>query len=752
MSLENLAKQLAPLIERVRTDVTATRTDAGHMIWTKEALTETRLRQHLGDGRPRGVCPIRAGESTTRVAVFDLDSHRGETPWPEMLAATEALVDALERHGARPTAFRSSGGRGVHVILLWEYDQDAYSVRATLTDVLAGLGFKNGAKGVSRSEIEIFPKQDAVEPGGFGNQFILPLHNKSALLEPLLGYEDAPRGTPIDWQFSRPVPTRERPVRESRAAVIPEDMDAELKRLRTALAAIPNDDVGDLDYDEWRNIVAGISDATDGSPEGYELAYEFSARHPLFDERELEDKVWAWAKPGKAGGITAATVYARARSAGWNDVSADDFEALPVPQARTAAGMAEGHDLSVDLPLPNLQRDKNGKIEATVNNLRACMARIDVCGMEIRYDEFQDEVLYCERGAPGEWQRITDEDNFELRCRLGTIGFKPISRELMRDAINYTASRARFDTAMLWLDGLVWDGVPRIDTFLSTYFEPHETMPVAYVRAVSAYWWTAMAGRVLSPGCQADMAPILISPKQGLRKSSAIASMVPPDTHRVLNFNQPETERSRLMRGCLSAELAELHGLKTKAKEEIRAWITKRHEEWTPKFKEKSVRVPRRCIFVGSSNPSELFEEFERRWLPVLIGAKIDVEGIGRDRDQLWAEARERWSKSGVAWKDAEDLLADVQGAFRVVDTWEEALGRWAGEGEVGARPRDVGFTLREALVEALGFSDKAIKRGDEMRAGAALRHTGLECKVVWREGKSVRRWVGEEPEGGDLA
>lgn len=210
MTTDQLAKQLAPLIERVRTDVTATRTDAGHMIWTKEALTETRLRQHLGEGRPRGVCPIRAGESTTRVAVFDLDSHRGETPWPEMLAAAASLVDALEARGFLPVVFRSSGGRGVHVILLWQYDQDAYSVRATLTEVLAGLNFKNGAKGVSRGEIEIFPKQDAVELDGFGNQFILPLHNKSALLEPLLDYEDAPRGSPIDWRFSQPVATRER--------------------------------------------------------------------------------------------------------------------------------------------------------------------------------------------------------------------------------------------------------------------------------------------------------------------------------------------------------------------------------------------------------------------------------------------------------------------------------------------------------------------------------------------------------------
>ena len=154
------------------------------------------------------------------------------------------------------------------------------------------------------------------------------------------------------------------------------------------------------------------------------------------------------------------------------------------------------------------------------------------------------------------------------------------------------------------------------------------------------------------------------------------------------------------------------------------------------------MRVPRRCIFTGTSNPTELFEEFERRWLPIQVGSKIDVEGIARDRNQLWAEAREIWAERGVAWQGAERELHAVQGAFRAVDTWEEALGQWALEGEVGSRPVDLGFTLREAMVEALGFTDRTSRKADEVRAATALRLTGMECKVVWRDGKSARRWV----------
>lgn len=746
MSVEgkDLAPALEPLISRVRTDATAAKSERG-MIWTREALTPVRIKRHLTGGTARGVCPIKAGESTTKVALFDLDSHKGQTSWAEMIRVTDQLCYALEVFNLYPVIFRSSGGRGVHIYLVWDEPQDAYSVRQFLGGVLAELGFKNGAKGVSKGEIEVFPKQDSVAEEGFGNQFILPLAGQSAPLEPLVDFEVMPRdyALQLDWKASDPVPVADRPVREPQA-LRAFDGGAELAKLVAALDAIDNSGDG-LGYDEWREVVSGIHHATGGSDEGYELAYAFSARSDKFEEFELQEKVWNWLNGKTTGGpvITEATVFKMARDAGWEDVAApEEFPLVPMRKAESVQPN-EGHDLDAELPLPNLKRDKHGAIEATVVNLRAVLTRIDVCGMEIAFDEFKDEVVFCQRGAPGRWQKFRDEHYFELRLRLETQGFKPIGRELIRDAVHFVAARRAIDTAMIWLDGLEWDGSPRVERFLERYFSVTDS---PYARAVSLYWWTALAGRVLSPGCQADMAPILVSPQQGLRKSSAVAAMAPADTSRVMNFGQSETERSRLLRGALSVELAELHGLKTRAKEEIRAWMTKRWEEWTPKFKEMAVRVPRRCVFVGTSNPTELFEEFERRWLPVMIGSKIDIEGIERDRDQLWAEAACLWAASGVAWQKAEELVAAEQNAFRVVDTWEEALATWAaGEGLDGASPAQVGFTTREAMVECLGFSDKSVKRGDEMRCASALKALGYTQKTAWRTGKTLRVWYPQD-------
>lgn len=181
---------LQPLVERVRADVTAVKRD-GRQAWTREPLTVERLAKHCNGGPARGVCPVREGESVTLVALLDFDSHKGEVDWAAMSAAVARVVDALElAWGMSPILFRSSGGRGVHLYLLWDEPQDCYSVRMFLADVLRSVGLKPGARGLVAGEVEVFPKQDNVPAGGFGSQFILPLAGASMPLELMEGGDD----------------------------------------------------------------------------------------------------------------------------------------------------------------------------------------------------------------------------------------------------------------------------------------------------------------------------------------------------------------------------------------------------------------------------------------------------------------------------------------------------------------------------------------------------------------------------------
>lgn len=372
---KRLAAALQPLIARVRADITASKNAEGRQVWTREPLTPERVAKHLNGGPARGVCVIKEGESTTMVGMFDLDSHKGETTWPRMLAVARELMDTLQMLGGAPIVFRSSGGKGIHLYVVWDRPQDAYSVRMWLTDVLRSCGYENGTKGVGAKQIEIFPKQSHVPVGGSGSQAILPLAGLSVpiVFEPLL--DDlvlADRESLIEtgWPASDPVPVRVRPERVAR----PAGEIAGLPMLKSLIDAIPNSGERELSYDEWRSVMFALHHETDGAPEGLSLLHEISSRASVYNE-EKTDRDWGYARSeGRENAIGVGTLKRIAGGFGWHepldasafeDISAqDDRPPTRVPDlttpaavaATTMAGAVLVTKLSRNAPLPRVKR------------------------------------------------------------------------------------------------------------------------------------------------------------------------------------------------------------------------------------------------------------------------------------------------------------------------------------------------------------------------------------------------------------
>lgn len=409
--------------------------------------------------------------------------------------------------------------------------------------------------------------------------------------------------------------------------------------------------------------------------------------------------------------------------------AADDFEDLGPYQGSSP-------------PLPAFQRDKKGKIEAGVNNLLLALRRDDVCGMRVGYDVFHDGIMLAPPGT-NEWRPFTDADYTRLRASLERKDFKPIGRELIRDVVLTVAEDCKFDSAQLWLGGLPWDGVPRVESFLTEYLGVTDS---PYARAVALYLWTALAGRVLNPGCKADMVPVFVG-DQGIGKSKGAAALVPdPQFFVEISFQEQEDNLARKMRGRLLAEISELRGLHTRELETIKAFITRTHENWIPKYREFAVQFPRRLVFIGTTNQSDFLadETGERRWLPVVV-PRVDVAAIERDRLQLWAEAREIYTFAGrVQFQAAEQLAREVHHAHKVRDSWEDVVGEWLDTPELDdRRPREREYLqVSDVLRHALGFDARNIKRADEMRIGKVLRALGYERGERRVSGKVAKVWL----------
>lgn len=513
----------------------------------------------------------------------------------------------------------------------------------------------------------------------------------------------------------------------------------ELVELAAALDAIPNSGADELVYDEWLALVMALHHETNASAEGLVLAHKLSARASKYnpDEVELE---WGRLKGASHGGkvVTGRSVLHKARSYGWSDISEEDFDVVVADPGEPEPA-----------PLPPFTRDGKGAILVTMDNMVKAAERPDVCGMRIGYDTFRDEIMYSEDDGHN-WSPFKDADYTRVRIALERRGFKPPSKEITRDAVLLVAERQAFDSAQLWLSQQRHDGAARVETFLSTYMGVPDS---PYARAVSRYWWTAMAGRVVEPGCKADMAPVLIG-KQGARKSSAVAAMVPSsDFFAEISFGEKEDDLSRKMRGRLLAELAELKGLHSRESDHVKAWITKRYEDWTPKYREFNTKFPRRLVFVGTTNRQEFLSDDtgNRRWLPVQVGECIDVDAIARDCLQLWAEARDLFELIGVDYHEAETLATGVHTAHMMRDAWEPFIERWlhAEDDITGDAPAAREFLqVHEVLEGALRMDAKNCKRVDEMRAGDVLRAIGYTRRQKRIDGKQRYVYVAPEFEG----
>ena len=406
-----------------------------------------------------------------------------------------------------------------------------------------------------------------------------------------------------------------------------------------------------------------------------------------------------------------------------------DFEALPAPQKLQPSFL--GRD-----------KRKDGKIPAVVENVLRALRNASYCGWKIAYDNFFSEVMRTPEDEPNAWRALKDEDYTELRAHLDKRGFMPVSGEMMRDCVWAVAQENAFDTAITWIKSLSWDGTPRVESFLRDCFGAEDN---AYTRSVSLYMWTAMAGRVLDPGCKADMAPILVG-LQGLGKSQGVSAIAPARQYfGEIDLTDRDADLSRLLRGKLVVELSELRGLSSRDMESTKSFMSRTDEEWVPKYMEKARKAPRRFIFIGTTNQDEFLADAtgERRWLPVRVG-KVEVDRIAADRPQLWAEARELFELFGIAWRDAEKLAENEHSKYKISDAWEGVISEWLDMPEFGSgkKPRERDFLqVHEILCGALGFTAKNIQHRDKLRIGNVLRGMGFVKTVKRVNGELAKVW-----------
>jgi putative DNA primase/helicase len=310
-------------------------------------------------------------------------------------------------------------------------------------------------------------------------------------------------------------------------------------------------------------------------------------------------------------------------------------------------------------------------------------------------------------------------------------------------AVQTVAREHSFHPIRTYLDSLQWDGIKRIDGWLTLYLGVD---PSEYVRAVGAKWLIGGVARVLRPGCKVDTCPIFEGP-QGALKSTALRTLAGGDffTDDIAELGSKDSALQT--RGVWIIELAELDSMTRGEVSRVKAFMSRQVDRIRPPYGRHVIEAKRECIFAGTTN-SDIYLKDEtggRRFWPVRVG-RIRIDELRRDRDQLWAEARERFRGKDIWWLDDKalvDAAADEQQARYEGDVWDEKITQWASNRE--------SVSVSEVLEHCLAKPKKDWGRADEMRISRSLKSKGWIRKRGPEDGdgnRPYRYWRG--PTAGD--
>lgn len=344
------------------------------------------------------------------------------------------------------------------------------------------------------------------------------------------------------------------------------------------------------------------------------------------------------------------------------------------------------------------------------------------------YDEFYQRLYTtygCAQGVSREW---TDDDDLSLTLFMQrTMGLRRMSDEQIHKAIRVYAHQNKRNEPLDWLNGLVWDTKPRIETFLQDCAGSPDN---EYTRAISRNFWISMVARAFRPGCQVDTM-LILEGKQGTRKSTLLETIA-GKWHASVKEAIDSNNFFMAFQGKLILEFADLSTFHRAELNRLKQIITDRVDRYRSPYDRHAQDHPRQCIFAGTTNDHVYLEDptGARRFWPVKT-TYINIPLVIASRAQLFAEAVFCF-KNAYTWHEVPDTAIDEQEQRRHVDPWEHLLTDYV------AHRMDI--TTNEIMSNCLHIEPSRQTRSDEIRIGRILKLLGLERKRK-RIGDELR-WV----------
>lgn len=269
---------------------------------------------------------------------------------------------------------------------------------------------------------------------------------------------------------------------------------------------------------------------------------------------------------------------------------------------------------------------------------------------QLYFDTRMDSYIY--QGEQIDDQTVTDIVTPILQSFKHGLGFENFKRISIHSALQVLMTARRKDPHIDWMKSLKWDGVERIKHFFPKYLYSKDT---DYEQALGQNLWIALAARCLVPGSKMDNVIIIEGP-EGIRKSTLI-EVIGGDYYVSLSSDERinSQEALRKMHQSAVVEIPELVGLINREGEAIKAILTTSRDRMRSLYARKAMDRKRGFVILGTTNSGQYLTDAmgERRFWPVKVPSNVkalDIDGVKRDREQLFAEGFHKFNEGMSYW------------------------------------------------------------------------------------------------------
>lgn len=437
---------------------------------------------------------------------------------------------------------------------------------------------------------------------------------------------------------------------------------------------------------------------------------------------------------------------------------------LLVSRQGEKAGGYEFDELEANLDLLGkygLQRNKEGVVQPSWENLRRIMSEHPAWRGKMRLNEFSHRIekdgALPDRSPAAASALWDDGDATRTACWLSGNYYRDFAVERIHALAKVTAQSRSYHPVRTYLEGLAWDGKPRLGQLFSRGFGVDDAPRVSMI---SRFFAIGAVARIFTPGCKVDSVPIFVG-GQGVGKSTAC---------RILSVNEdwfadPKLDlasKDSIMQidGKWIVELGELAGIRRQEVETVKAFITRQNDRVRLPYERTAQDIPRQTVFLASTNDQEILTDTtgNRRWWPMTSSRCPDIDWLRTERDQIWAEAVVAYRK-GERWHPtpAESvILAEAAEEYEVHEPWLEDIANGLNRFLQGSIPGITAIDPHEGITTAFVL-DKVLQKPAERRTNFdAKRVANALDKLGWRKwptnggkrkvnGVPVRVWLPPE-------